>query len=34
MVVEVFIMEICGISASRIFDPDRGFAPVSFPDES
>ncbi|MBP1909808.1 PPC domain-containing DNA-binding protein [Methanolobus bombayensis] len=34
MVVEIFIMEISGISASRIFDPDRGFAPVSFPDES
>ncbi|WMW25993.1 DNA-binding protein [Methanolobus sediminis] len=34
MVVEVFIMEISGISASRIFDKERGFAPVCFPDKS
>ncbi|TQD25038.1 PPC domain-containing DNA-binding protein [Methanolobus vulcani] len=34
MVVEVFIMEISGISASRIFDQERGFAPVCFSDKS
>ncbi|WMW21337.1 DNA-binding protein [Methanolobus mangrovi] len=32
MVVEIFIMEISGISANRIFDPKRGFAPVTFSD--
>ena len=30
MVVEVFIMEITGISASRSFDGSRGFAPITF----
>ncbi len=30
MVVEVFIMEICNMNASRIFDPERGFAPLCF----
>nr|WP_321497384.1 PPC domain-containing DNA-binding protein [uncultured Methanolobus sp.] len=34
MVVEIFIMEITGISASRIFDPERGFAPVCFSDKT
>ncbi|MDK2939854.1 MAG: uncharacterized protein PWQ51_2019 [Methanolobus sp.] len=34
MVVEVFIMEISGISASRVFDTKRGFAPVCFSDKS
>ena len=33
MVVEIFIMEISGISANRVFDPKRGFAPVRFSDE-
>lgn len=33
MVVEVFIMEITGIRAARIFDESRGFAPVSFSEE-
>ena len=32
MVVEIFIMEISGVSANRIFDPKRGFAPVTFSD--
>jgi hypothetical protein len=30
MVVEVFIMEISGISAIRSFDEGRGFAPIIF----
>ncbi|WP_406660730.1 PPC domain-containing DNA-binding protein [Methanolobus sp. ZRKC3] len=30
MVVEVFIMEIEGISATRSFDKDKGFAPITF----
>ena len=30
MVVEVFIMEIKGISGSRQFDERKGFAPISF----
>ncbi|WP_406658244.1 PPC domain-containing DNA-binding protein [Methanolobus sp. ZRKC2] len=30
MVVEVFILEITGISASRMFDEKKGFAPISF----
>lgn len=30
MVLEVFILEINGISASRVFDNARGFAPVQF----
>ncbi|WP_407355536.1 PPC domain-containing DNA-binding protein [Methanolobus sp. WCC5] len=30
MVAEVFIMEICAISATRVFDPKRGFSPVTF----
>ncbi|MDK2826205.1 Predicted DNA-binding protein with PD1-like DNA-binding motif [Methanolobus vulcani] len=34
MVVEVFIMEISGISASRVFDKEKGFAPVCFSDKS
>jgi Predicted DNA-binding protein with PD1-like DNA-binding motif len=34
MVVEIFIMEISGISANRIFDPKRGFAPVIFSDDN
>lgn len=33
MVVEIFIMELDGIYATRIFAPDRGFAPVTFLDE-
>ncbi|WP_094227280.1 PPC domain-containing DNA-binding protein [Methanolobus psychrotolerans] len=32
MVVEIFIMEISGICASRVFDSKRGFAPVVFSD--
>ncbi|WP_319506607.1 PPC domain-containing DNA-binding protein [uncultured Methanolobus sp.] len=34
MVIEIFIMEISGISANRIFDPKRGFAPVTFSDDN
>ncbi|HJH30937.1 MAG TPA: DUF296 domain-containing protein [Methanosarcinaceae archaeon] len=30
MVLEVFIMEICGISASRVFDSSKGFAQLQF----
>ncbi|MDK2912173.1 MAG: uncharacterized protein PWR29_1130 [Methanolobus sp.] len=30
MVSEVFIFELAGISAERVFDADRGFAPVAF----
>lgn len=30
MVVEVFIMELTGISAFRSFDESRGFAPITF----
>lgn len=30
MVVEVFIFELEGISASRVMDIEQGFAPVSF----
>ncbi len=30
MVLEVFIMEIDGINAKRILDPERGFAPIQF----
>ncbi|MDG6243322.1 MAG: DUF296 domain-containing protein [Methanolobus sp.] len=30
MVAEIFIMEICSISASRIFDHKRGFSPLAF----
>jgi len=30
MVSEVFILELAGISAERVFDADRGFAPVAF----
>jgi len=33
MVAEIFIMEISGISVNRVFDPKRGFAPVTFSDE-
>ena len=32
MVVEVFILEITGISASRLFDAAKGFAPITFED--
>jgi predicted DNA-binding protein with PD1-like motif len=30
MVAEVFILELTGITAERIFDANRGFAPVRF----
>jgi predicted DNA-binding protein with PD1-like motif len=30
MVAEVFILELTGIAAERMFDADRGFAPVRF----
>jgi len=30
MVVEIFIMEIDGINASRQFDESKGFAPITF----
>ncbi|WP_340820427.1 PPC domain-containing DNA-binding protein [Methanolobus sp. WCC4] len=30
MVVEVFIMEITGMPGERIFNPSKGFAPVTF----
>ncbi len=30
MVLEVFILEISGISASRVFDSTKGFAPIQF----
>ncbi|MGP8321329.1 MAG: PPC domain-containing DNA-binding protein [Methanosarcinaceae archaeon] len=32
MVLEVFILEISGILASRVFDSTMGFAPVQFKD--
>ncbi len=30
MVVEIFIIELCRISASRVFDAEKGFAPLVF----
>jgi hypothetical protein len=30
MVIEVFIMELSGISAARVFDSNKGFAPIQF----
>ena len=30
MVAEVFILELTGITAERVFDADRGFAPITF----